>query len=920
MDPARFHRIQGLFEAALKRAPSERAAWVRQQSDADGELADEVVALLDAEARGETQLRAGIAERAHEALAATPFACPERIADYEVLGRIGSGGMGSVYRARQSKPKREVAVKVLDVALDDPRAVQRFEREAELLGRLRHPGIAQIHEAGTATVRGQRVPFLALELVEGETLDVWSSRAAVGVEERIQVVIAIARAVQAAHQQGVIHRDLKPSNVMIDARGAPKVLDFGIARALDERAGASHRTEAGEVLGTLAYMSPEQAEGRSADVDTRTDIYALGVVAFELLTGRLPVEVRGLALPAAWRLLASSDASAEIARCRDLPDDLRHVLAKAAEHDRTRRYGSAEELARDLERYLSHHPVSARAPTTMYQLAKFARRHRSLVSGVAATLCALLLGAVGVARMAMLEARARDDADANALSAQLRAANAEAIESFLVRLFLAATPDRAQGEPVLARDLLDSGAKRIELEFAGEPVVRARLLETMAIACLSLGEIARATELAEQAQLSRALSQDASPGTHRSAELLATALAERGDHGDSLVLYDLALERVSDWRARGLASDADVAHVLGNRAAARVHAGLVDEARSDLDRLLGLVGDQPAGRHRASELEALWLRAVGRNTEAYALATRHAAELSKAPDTALSSLQSVWFRCGISAYELGKHDEALSWSLASAELAMVLWGQASPRITQPCAHVAMALMSLGRFDQALAWCELALQPQSTGTRWDETNSAFVRLVRGETLRRMERLAEAVYELQLADAAHTRLGARTPNALMNHGQLALALQTVGDARCAEPYYVEYFEERRIQGTLESTVDDMVGYGACLLDLGQGARAEPILRRVLEDRRARLDPSHWRLASSEALVARSLALQGRHAEAEPILLACQERLERALGARSVRVVIGLDHLAELYESWGRPDEARVWRERHRERSSR
>jgi WD40 repeat protein len=327
------------------------------------------------------------------------------IPGYQVLRELGRGGMGTVYEAQQDTPHRPVALKVIRPGLASPQLLRRFTREAEILGRLHHPGIAAIYEAGLTE---DRLPFFAMELIHGEPLDAYARLRGLTAPARLELVAKVCDAVQHAHDQGVIHRDLKPGNILVDQSGQPRILDFGVARL----AGADFqtttaRTMAGQLLGTPSYMSPEQVMADPAALDARSDVYTLGVILFELLAERLPYELAHLPLPEVARVIREQEPARLSSVSALFRGDVETIVAKALAKDAARRYGSAGELAADLRRYLSQEPIRARPPSVLYQFRKFARRNKALVGGVAGILAALVLGLVGTTLFAL---RARDSA------------------------------------------------------------------------------------------------------------------------------------------------------------------------------------------------------------------------------------------------------------------------------------------------------------------------------------------------------------------------------------------------------------------------------------------------------------------------------------------------------------------------------
>lgn len=333
------------------------------------------------------------------------------IGRYTLLRELGEGGMGVVYLAEQDHPRRTVALKIMrqGFGLAATELRRRFELETQLLARLEHPGIARLYDAGTAPLKdapsGAAVPYLVMEYVDGLPLLRHAESRGLGLRERLTLMLGICRAVAAAHRQGVIHRDLKPGNILVDTTGQPKILDFGVARAVSgDAAMTTAHTDIGQLVGTLPYMSPEQVSGDPRRIDARTDVYALGVVTYELLAGRLPLLVRDMAIPEAARRILDEDPVPLSTIDRSLRGDVNTIVAKAMEKDADRRYPSAEAMADDIQRWLEDEPILARPASTLYQLAKFARRNRGLVAGVMLAFLMLVAGLVGTT-MGLVKAR-----------------------------------------------------------------------------------------------------------------------------------------------------------------------------------------------------------------------------------------------------------------------------------------------------------------------------------------------------------------------------------------------------------------------------------------------------------------------------------------------------------------------------------
>ncbi len=508
MDIERWRKVEETYHAALERQPAFRAEFVRQACAGDEALEQEVLSLLAESDDGENFLEEPAMHVAAQALAESSdpggaaFAAgslPATIGRYRILGILGEGGMGAVYEAEQEEPRRIVALKVIRPGLATPERLRRFRHESQALGRLQHPGIAQIHDAGTADTGFGPQPYFAMELIRGLPLDRYAEQNKLTTRQKLELMKKICDAVHHAHQRGLVHRDLKPGNILVDETGQPKILDFGIARLTAQETPLTFQTEVGQIVGTLAYMSPEQVRGDPNEVDIRSDVYSLGVILFELLSGKLPYNVSGRQIHEAARTILETEAESLSSISRIYRGDLETIVGKALEKDKTRRYESAAALAADLENHLNDQPILARPPTTTYQLRKFARRHRALVTGIAAAFVVLLAGIAVSTTLAIRARRAEQAALAERDRANRERDRATRITDFMTGMFRVSDPGESRGNTVTAREILDKASNDIGASLASDPDAQTQMMQVMAATYANLGLYSRSYELATRA-------------------------------------------------------------------------------------------------------------------------------------------------------------------------------------------------------------------------------------------------------------------------------------------------------------------------------------------------------------------------------------------------------------------------------------
>ncbi len=507
--PDHGEHVAALFEAALSLEPGQRSAFLDRVCGDKGSLRQEIEELLHADAAAGSFLRHPILDLP---TADNSHTSQRTIGPYTLLEVIGQGGMGEVWLAEQRQPvRRRVAIKLIKVGMDTKEVVARFESERQALALMDHPAIAKVFDAGS-TPEGR--PYFVMEYVPGLPITEYCDKHKLPIRQRLELFIRVCDGVQHAHQKAIIHRDLKPSNILVsevNGKPVPRIIDFGVSKAISQTLTArTVYTQIGTLIGTVGYMSPEQANSDGEDIDTRTDVYSLGAVLYELLSGALPFDLRKAAYDEVLRRLREEDAPKPSARIRapgedsavaarnrggDPPAVARQlrgepdaIALKALERDRARRYASASELAADIERYLRNEPVTAHAPSTAYRARKYLRRHR-VGATVAAALVLLLVG-FAIAQTVELQhvARERD-------RATRERDRADRITQFMTGMFKISDPSEARGNTVTAREILDKASREIDTGLAHDPALQAQMMHTMANTYSGLGLYRRAESL-----------------------------------------------------------------------------------------------------------------------------------------------------------------------------------------------------------------------------------------------------------------------------------------------------------------------------------------------------------------------------------------------------------------------------------------
>jgi serine/threonine-protein kinase len=835
----RLGEVERIFHEALERPHGTRRRWLEQRCAGDPRLLEAVVRLLrhHDEDEGWASLDGAIHGALDEALGEQDPGDrprPERVGRYRILDELGRGGMGRVFLAEREDVGRRVALKVVQGALASPERVRRFEVEQRVLARLEHPNIAQLIDAG---VTDDGTPFFVMERVDGVPITAWVERTDASLERCLEVVLRICDAVAYAHRNLVVHRDIKPANVLVTAGGDPKLLDFGVAKLLDE-AGEDGLTGTATRVFTPTYASPEQLAGEP--VTTATDVYQLGVLLYEVLAGTAPFDVSSLGPAEALRVVTSDDppppsraparpeprgASTAAATSRThmrlkrrSRGDLDRIVLACLEKEPTRRYASVEALAQDLRRYLDGHPIEARPGGMLYRAGKFVRRHRVLSAACLAGV--LWAGTVSLQNRAIARESER---------AEREAESARRVSDFLVELFALADPRTAATDSVSVLGLVEAAAERADEELADEPEIRASVQEALGRVHLELGRHDDAdTLLAEALRLRRAAFGDDAVEVAAAMYQLGRVAWAKGelDRADSLNRRVLAIQERELGR-----SSPEFLMTLQNQGTVRYAQGRYDEAESLLAEAVALArevhGDQP---HQDVSIalnnlaNAIW--GAGRRDEARAvmregLAVDRALYPGDHPDIALrldnlafmAATSGDWdeaLRMGQEAldmydrvyvepnpntgfalrtvadasFALGDTARADSLHLAGIDLHETLLGPEHPDAVSARAAYAAFLHRAGRTDEAESWFEAAVEETARvlGTehpRYAQLLGSLADVVaeRGDAARALELRGEAW------ERGRAALGEEHPWVIEAGGRLAGDLRAAGDSAAA-----------------------------------------------------------------------------------------------------------------------------------------
>jgi serine/threonine protein kinase len=810
---------------------------------------------------------------------------------YRLLQKIGEGGMGEVWLAEQKEPvRRRVALKLVKTGMNSREVIARFESERQALALMDHPAIAKVLDAGS-TLQG--IPYFVMEYVAGMPITSYCDQHKLTMRERLELFIHVCEGVQHAHQKAIIHRDLKPSNILVtevDGKPVPKIIDFGVAKALNQKLTADTMyTRIGTMIGTPEYMSPEQALSSGEDIDTRTDVYSLGIVFYELLAGAPPIELRKIEFEEFLRRLREEDApkpstkirtqdpatSTELARKRhteplalvkQMRGDLDSIALKALEKERSRRYGSPSDLAADIGRYLRNEAVLAVPPSASYRARKFASRYRAILATLFAFAVVLIVAAGVSIRQSVIARRQRDRADAEA-------AIAKAVNQFLQDDLLAQANPESQTKPdpeIKARTLLDRAAARVAKTFAKQPLVEGEIEHTIGKAYLGLGLYPQAETILRRAYELDAVHRGADdPETLDMLMLVSGAAVLQNKYSEAVA----AAKTVFEIEARKFGPE-DPRTVVSMQNLASLY--FQSNQYAQVEPLTKKALEIQSRRNGYDNIDTL-------NTS--------------------DTLASLYIR-------ESRYAEARALLAKGLESYRRLYGPDHPFTAREMFGLGKVLLGEGNYaegekvlGQVVELFTRAYGPHHPNVIYAANQLALDYVEEGKTAQAISMLQQTVAD------ARTKFGPGDSDTCFTESALGWAYDANGDlARAAQMWQLALDGYRRLGSDEETTAADTAELlGQNLTRQHKYEKAEPLLRQALAFRE-KGDRDNWTLFRAQAFLGASLAGLRRYSEAEPLLKSgyegMRQRATRMPAKQKKWIRSSGEQMAELNKQWPKP----------------
>ena len=876
MDSTRWQKVQSLFHEAADMPPAEQRVFLETRCGDDSALVSEVLILLEEDARGGSLLDSDVAEVASQIFSdpssgRLPF---KEFGPYRIKRALGEGGMGVVYLAEREDLGNEVAIKILRDAWVSPARRERFNVEQRTLAQLNHPSIARLYDADTSP---DGTPFFVMEYVEGVPLTDFCRTMRCTIPERLRLFRAVCEAVLYAHQHAVIHRDLKPSNILVKQDGSIRLLDFGIAKHLENLGELVDQTVTGLRLMTPAYAAPEQIRGEQVGI--HSDVYSLGVVLYELLAGRLPFDLSSCTPAQAEKVLteqeaakpsdaaAKSAASAEangsaVSASRAAWADLDVLCLTAMHKDPQRRYQSVEALIRDVDHYLHGEPLEARPDTWHYALGKFVRRHWQLVS-TAAAVFTLLVGLVVFYTVRL--ARARN-------AAVMQAARTQRIQRFMLNLFQGGDPSAGPADDLRVVTLLDRGVQEAR-SLDAEPAVQAELFETLGGIYQKLGKLEQADALMESALAKReALYGPDSTETAKGLLALGSLRDAEARYGDAERLIRQALDRD---RRHLPANDPAVAKAM-------LALGGVLEDRGAYDQSIAIL--------------------------------EQTVQLYSAPGSSPADLADSLYELGNAQFYAGHYEKSEETNQRALAIYKQIYGERHPRVADVLINLGAIRLDTGHYRDAEQYDREALDIVQAWYGKDNPETATDLTILARSLVYQKRYDEASDLLQQSLAIKERtFGKVHPSVASTLNELGSVALQEGKYDAAEQYFermadiyrTEYGEQHYLYATALSNLASV--YTA----QRQWTRAERLYRQAIPIYLESQSPTHINTGIARIKLGRTLLRQRRYADAEAETHAGYDILSPQMDSKVSWLMNARKDLVEEYEGMKEPEQAAKFR---------
>lgn len=947
MTDPNWNRLWELFEQAVDLPADEQAAFLDQSCGGDAELRRRLVKLIARDAQQEGMLDVGLEGSGLIDEVSSPL--PGQVGAYRIIRELGRGGMGQVFLGERDDPefRQQVAIKLIPLGRYSDAVLKRFMLERQILSDLNHENIARLLDGG---VTDEGIPYLIMEYVDGLSIDAYCEDQNLDLQARLGLFQQVCHAVDYAHRRLIVHRDIKPGNVLVDQAGRVKLLDFGVAKLLEP----ALKTEAAvtETIGRMAtpeYASPEQLKGER--LSTATDIYSLGVLLYQLLTGKRPIEITRSDLASTIQAVSAEEPArpsqlraqgASSVPSKLLRGDLDNIVMLALRKDPDRRYGSAAEFSQDVQRYLDGFPIQARPESMGYRAGKFIRRNRLAV--VASTIVSVAL--IILAATSYLQARSLSAALAQA---NLERQKATEVVTFMRDLFKASDPLAPDANQRSTEQLLADGAERIRSELKGQPALQASLMSTMAEVYLNLSQFGEAQTLAEDAlDVYRNDPTTGPNGTLKTQLTLARIAFLEEDFEQAMALCESVLDTA------GSADDQLEIRVQANLQCASAESFLgdyeasIDRVRNLLDGDLQLMAEQSdsvAEAHTVLGSNYWYLADYDRSRTEYG--TAYELVLSRYGDqhpksiSALNRIGSVDLRTGsleqaeeihrdvlektrsllgqghsqtadatnglgVVLLQQGNYDEAEALFLESINAYEALQGADSAGAMRPMINLALAYTETQRYDEAIPIHDELLRREIAAMGPDFWRVGLHYNNAGLVYQDLRQLKKAETSFRNAqEVIRKAWGEDHPGLAYSTNNLAIVLHDQGESEEAEALFKRALKLRRdgldeAHPALAATLHE---YGRFLIDHGRHHEAAPMVTQALAIRREKLAADDWRTQHTEALQGALLALENDFDGAEPLITASLAGLETSLGPTHWRTLDTRRRAYDMYRAWGR-----------------